>query len=127
MSPTHVARWEAAIRAGMEFNKAFNRHDVAGMMQLVSEDCVLEISGPAPDGAVHSGRDSISRFWQDYFRDSPDIHMEIEEIFSVGLRCILRWRCEWTDSGGKPGHIRGVEIFQLKEGLICQEVSYVKG
>ena len=28
---------------------------------------------------------------------------------------------------GKQGHVRGVDIFQLKNGLICQKLSYVKG
>ena len=37
----------------LEFNEAFNRHDVAGMMQPMSDDCIFENTGPAPDGAVY--------------------------------------------------------------------------
>jgi ketosteroid isomerase-like protein len=52
MSPARMSRHEAAIRIVLEFNQAFNPHDVAGMMQLSSEDCVFENTGPAPDGSV---------------------------------------------------------------------------
>ena len=43
------------MRVVLEFNEAFNRHDVAGMMQLMSEDCVFENTSPAPDGTVYTG------------------------------------------------------------------------
>ncbi len=34
MSPTRMAKIESAIRIVLQFNEAFNRHDVAAMMQL---------------------------------------------------------------------------------------------
>jgi hypothetical protein len=48
MSPTRMSRWESAIRLVIEFNEAFNRHDVAWMVKLMSEDCVFENTDPAP-------------------------------------------------------------------------------
>ena len=107
--------------------KSFNRHDVAGMMRLMSEDCVFENTDPAPDGAVYSGKEAVTRFWQDFFRESPQAHIEIEEVFSLGLRCIMRWRYSWEDVAGKKGHVRGVDIYRIKEGFICEKLSYVKG
>ena len=127
MSPIRMSRLESAIRIVLEFNEAFNRHDVAGMMQLVSDDCVFENTGPAPDGVGYSGKEVITRFWQDFFRESPYAHIEIEEIFSLGLRCIMRWKYDWIDLSGKKGHVRGVDIFQIKNGFICGKFSYVKG
>jgi limonene-1,2-epoxide hydrolase len=127
MSPTRMSRLETAIRIVLEFNEAFNRHDVAGMMQRMSDDCVFENTAPAPDGAVYSGKEAVTRFWQDFFRESPQAHIEIEEIFSLGLRCVMRWRYDWVDAAGKKGHVRGVDLFQVKDGSICQKLSYVKG
>jgi hypothetical protein len=40
MSPTRLSRLESAMRVVLEFNEAFNRHDVAGMMLLMSRDSV---------------------------------------------------------------------------------------
>ena len=127
MSPTRMSRLESAIRLVLEFNEAFNRHDVAGMMQLMSEDCVFENTDPAPDGSVYSGKTAVTRYWQVFFHDSTHAHIEIEELFSLGLRCIMRWRYEWVNLEGNKGHVRGVDIYQVKDGLIFQKLSYVKG
>ncbi len=91
MSPIRMSKLETAIRVAMEFNEAFNRHDVTGMMQLMSDDCIFENTSPAPDGTVYSGKEAVTKFWQDFFRESPQAHIEIEEIFSLGLRCVMRW------------------------------------
>ncbi len=127
MSPRQMSRLESAIRIVLEFNEAFNRQDVAGMMQLMSDDCVFENTAPAPDGAVYSGKEAVTRFWQDFFRESPQAHIEVEEIFGLGFRCIMRWRYDWIDDAGKKGHVRGVDIFRVKDGAICEKLSYVKG
>lgn len=100
MSPTRMSRLESAIRVVLELNEAFNRHDVAGMMQLMSDDCVFENTNPAPDGAVYSGKEVVTQFWQGFFRESPHAHIEIEEIFGFGIRCIMRWRYDWVDVAG---------------------------
>jgi hypothetical protein len=127
MSPIRMAKLETAMRAVLAFNEAFNRHDVAGMMALMSDDCVFENTEPAPDGRLYSGKEDVTRFWGDFFHESPQAHIDIEEIFGLGYRCIMRWRYRWVDAAGKEGHIRGVDIFQVKNGSICEKLSYVKG
>lgn len=127
MSPARMARLESAIRIVLEFNRAFNRHDVAGMMQLMSDDCVFENTHPAPDGTVYAGKDAVSQFWQDFFRTSPQAHIEIEDILGLGERCVVRWRYEWADPDGEKGHIRGVDLFRVRSGAIYEKLSYVKG
>ena len=127
MCPVRMSKVESAVRLVIDFNDAFNRHDVDGMMKLLSDDCVFENTSPAPDGTVYSGREAVTQFWQDFFRESPHAHIEIEEIFGYGFRCIMRWRYDWVDAAGVKGHVRGVDIFQLKNGLIAEKLSYVKG
>ena len=127
MSPIRMSRLETSLRVVLEFNEAFNRHDVAGMMQLMSDDCVFENTAPAPDGTVYAGREAVTQFWQDFFVESPQAHIEIEDARNLGSHCVLRWRYEWVDAAGTKGHVRGVDIFQVKEGLISEKLSYVKG
>lgn len=122
-----MSRIESGIRIVLKFNEAFNRHDVAGMMQLISDDCIFENAFPAPDGAVFQGKDEVAQFWQAFFHESPYAHIEIEEIFGMGVRCVMRWRYDWIDVSAAKGHIRGVDIFQVKQGSICEKLSYVKG
>ncbi|OGO28551.1 MAG: DUF4440 domain-containing protein [Chloroflexi bacterium RBG_16_52_11] len=127
MSPIRMSKLESAIRIVLEFNEAFNRHDVTGMMQLMSDDCIFENTDPAPDGAVYSGKEVVTHYWQDFFRESPRAYIEIEEIFGFGERCIMRWRYSWVDIGGEKGHVRGVDIFRVRNGAIREKLSYVKG
>ena len=127
MSPTRMSKIESAIRVVLEFNKAFNRHDIANMILLMSDDCVIEHAEPAPNGAVYSGKEVITQYWQDFFHTSPHAHIEIEEVFGFGIRCIMRWRYHWVDTAGKKRDVRGVDIFQVRDGVICEKLSYVKG
>ena len=127
MSPVRMPKIEAAIRIVLAFNEAFNRHDVPEMMKLMSDNCVFENTDPAPDGTRYSGKEAVTQFWQNFFRESPHAHIDIEEIFSLGLRCIMRWKYSWEDIEGKKGHVRGVDIFRVEDGLIAEKFSYVKG
>lgn len=125
--PTRMSKLESGMRSVLAFNDAFNRHDVVGMMQLMSDDCVFENTTPAPDGTKYSGKEAITQFWQEFFRASPQAHIQIEEIFGLGHRCIMRWKYTWIDETGNKGHVRGVDIFQEKDDLISEKLSYVKG
>ena len=127
MSPTRLQRLEAAMRVVLVFNEALNRHDVEGMMALMSDDCVFENTGPAPDGAVYSGKAAVTQFWHDFFRQSPHAHIEIEDIFGLGERCVMRWRYSWVDAKGEQGHVRGVDIYRVRNDAIREKLSYVKG
>ena len=127
MSPARMSKVEAAMRIVMAFNDAFNRHDVPEMMKLMSEDCVFENTDPAPDGRRYSGKEAVTQFWQNFFEESPQAHIDIEEIFSLGNRCIMRWKYNWEDAESTKGHVRGVDIFKVEDGLISEKFSYVKG
>ncbi|MGA7194609.1 MAG: nuclear transport factor 2 family protein [Anaerolineales bacterium] len=122
-----MSKLESGMRVVLEFNEAFNRRDFAEMMQLLSDDCVFDETFPAPDGTVITGKEAIGELLQNFMRESPKAHIEVEEIFGMGFRCVMRWRYDWIDAGGKQGHVRGVDIFKLKDGLICEKLSYVKG
>ena len=126
MSPIRMSRLEAGIHVVLEFTEVWNRRDVEAMMRLMSDDCILENTDPAPDGARYLGKEAVARFWEDFFRNSPDAHIEIEEIFSLGLRCIMRWRYDWVDAEGKKEYIRGVHLIKVKDGSICEMLSYAK-
>jgi uncharacterized protein (TIGR02246 family) len=110
-----------------EFNQAFNCHDADAMMRLMTEDCVFENTFPAPDGNRFSGKESVHAFWVSFFQSSPQARIEIEESFEMGDRLVQRWVYHWVDEAGSRGHVRGVDIFKIQEGLILEKLSYVKG
>ncbi len=127
MTPTRMSKIESAMRTVLAFNEAFNRHDVEAMMALMSEDCVFENTYPAPDGTRITGKTAVSQFWLEFFRQSPRAKIDIEDIFGMGDRCIMRWRYSWVEASGTEGHVRGVDIFRVKDGVINEKLSYVKG
>jgi predicted SnoaL-like aldol condensation-catalyzing enzyme len=122
-----MSKFESAMRLALNYHQAFNRHDVTSMLELISDDCNFESSYPAPDGTVYSGKESITRFWEQFFRESPEAQIKIEELFGLGERCVMHWKYSWVDTQGVKGHIRGVDIFRAINGAICDQQSYVKG
>jgi ketosteroid isomerase-like protein len=126
MSPIRMERLESGIRTVLAFSEAFNRHDLAAMLNLVCEDCVLETSSPAPDGGVYKGKASITQYWQDFFAQKADAHLKIEETNGLGFRCVALWRLDWIDASGQPLHLRGIDIFIVQNNQISQHLSYSK-
>jgi ketosteroid isomerase-like protein len=118
-----MSRVETGMRSGLQFYEAFNRHDVAGMMQWLSEDCLLETSEPGPAGIAYTGKEAVRRYWEDFFRNSPQAQIEVEDIFGLGMRVVARWR----GVGGDEEGVRGVDILRIKNGLISEILAYKKG
>jgi ketosteroid isomerase-like protein len=108
------------------FNDAFNRHDVDAIMNCMTDDCVFENTRPAPDGARITGQAAVRAFWEDFFRRSPQAHFDTEEMIATGDRGIVRWRYSWVRDG-TPGHVRGVDVFRVRDGKVAEKLSYVKG
>ena len=103
------------------FGAAWAAHDLGAALQLVCEDCVFDATGPAPDGTRYVGRDAVERAWRPIFEDRST-RFETEEAFSAGDRVVQRWRYIWDG-----GHVRGVDIFRLRDGKVAEKLSYVKG
>jgi ketosteroid isomerase-like protein len=115
------------IEIVQRFNDALNQADVDAMTALLSEDTVFENTDPAPDGARYVGKYDVNAFWREFFQGSASARIEVEEIFAVQDRCTMRWTYYWRDPQGNEGHIRGVDVYRLRDGLITEKFSYVKG
>ncbi len=116
-----------AVEIVRRFNDALNARDLIGMMQWLTPDTVFENTYPPPDGARYAGQAAVRAFWEDFFHGSAQAHFDIEEIFALGERCVMRWTYSWTDTGGRAGHIQGIDVYRIRDGLIAEKLSYVKG
>ena len=117
---------DAASSVVERFNEAFNRHDVDGIMALMTEDCIFENTRPAPDGTRVAGQPAVRAFWAEFFQRSPQAHFDTEELFESGDRCVVRWIYRWVRDGIQ-GHVRGVDVFRVRDGKVAEKLSYVKG
>jgi len=118
---------KSPIEIVLRFNEALNHQDLEGMLECLTDDCIFENTSPAPDGQRYVGREAVGAFWEKFFISSVQPNINPEEIFACGDRVIMRWIYRWLDHQGNPGHIRGVDVYQLRMGLICEKLSYVKG
>lgn len=110
-----------ALKVVTEFGAAWADHDLAAALGLITEDCVFDATGPSPDGTRCVGVDAIRAVWQPIF-DDPDSVFEEEEIFEAGDRVVQRWRYSF-----EGGHVRGVDLFRVRDGRVAEKFSYVKG
>ena len=111
-----------ALETVDRFNEAFNRHDVDAIMALMTDDCIFENTSPSPDGTRYEGQVSVRGFWEEFFAASPNSVFDVEDVFACGDRCLVRWRYSWGD-----GHVRGVDVFRVRDGKVAEKLAYVKG
>ena len=102
------------------FNRAWGDHDLDAALALCTDDCVFESTGPAPDGERHQGKDAVRAAWKPTFDDTR-ANFKAEDAFPAGDRYVQLWRYDWGD-----GHVRGVDVFRLRDGKIAEKFSYVK-
>ena len=112
----------ATLAAVARFSAAFDRQDVDGVMAAMSADCVFENTGPAPDGDRYAGAAAVREAWEHFFRTNPTATFVAEEQFAAGDRCVVRWRYDWGS-----GHVRGIDVFRVRDGLVTEKLCYVKG
>jgi len=118
---------DAIIKLVVAFNDALNAHDPEAMLRFLTEDTVFENTDPPPDGERYEGKAVVGAFWREFFHGTQAQHIEIEEIFAVENRCVMRWVYRWQEPDGKSGHVRGVDVYTVRQGLIAEKLSYVKG
>jgi uncharacterized protein (TIGR03086 family) len=119
--------WGSNHAALAAFSAAFGSGDVDAIMALMTDDCVFESTGPAPDGGRYEGAAAVRAGWEQLFAGTPDAAFSEEESFVSGDRAVVRWTFTWTNPDGSPGHVRGVDVMRLRDGKIAEKFSYVKG
>jgi ketosteroid isomerase-like protein len=108
------------------FNDAFNRHDADALANWLTEDTVFEDTSPAPDGQRIVGKAAVVAFWRNWFAHNPDAVFEAEEMFVSGDHAVVRWVYRKLRNG-QPWHLRGVDVFTVRDGKVSAKLAYVKG
>jgi ketosteroid isomerase-like protein len=122
-----VESQEQATRTAFErFNEAFNRHDADALATLLTEDTVFEDTSPAPDGRRVEGKTRVVTFWREWFVRNASARFEAEELIVSGNRATVLWVYRKMRNG-QPWHLRGVDIFTVRDGKIAAKLAYVKG
>jgi ketosteroid isomerase-like protein len=118
---------EQATRAAINrFNEAFNQHDADALADHLTDDTVFEDTSPAPDGRLVEGKAAVVEFWRGWFARNPDARFEAEEVILSGNRAVVPWVYHKMRNG-QPWHLRGVDLFTVRDGKVAAKLAYVKG
>ncbi|MBZ9744530.1 nuclear transport factor 2 family protein [Mesorhizobium sp. CO1-1-7] len=104
------------------YNDVFQHHDPSALGDLVAQDCVIENTTPAPDGARRAGKAACVELWS-AIATAPGTRFDLEETFVAGDRATIRWRY-WMADGNS---LRGVNLMRVADGRIVEAMGYVKG
>ena len=103
------------------FGNAWGAHDLDATLALITDDCVFESTDPAPDGTRYTGHEAIRKAWRPIF-DDVNARFEAEDTFGFGDRVVQLWTYSWDG-----GHVRGIDVFLVRDGKVAEKRSYVKG
>lgn len=106
------------------FHNAFEQHRPDDLDDLIGENCVLENTGPAPDGARYVGRAACLAFWKG-IASAANLAFRAEDIWAGEDRGIIRWQLRW--GAGDADRIRGVNILRVRDNRIVEAAGYLKG
>lgn len=117
----------SATRAVIDrFNEAFNRHDADALAAVLTDDTVFEDTSPAPDGRRIEGKAAVVDFWRAWFLKNADAVFDAEDVIVSGDRAVVLWVYR-KQRNGQPWHIRGVDVFTVRDGKVAAKLAYVKG
>src|SRR5262245_29533226 len=106
-----------------QYNDAFRRHDPGLLEDLIADDCVIEDTGPAPDGLRREGGQACLARWSElagnrslrFTPETADIHRDL---------AVQPWQLQW--GAGEQDRVRGVNLIRIRDGRIVEARGYVK-
>jgi len=102
-----------------QFNAAFRERAPEMLVDLIAEDCIMEGTGPEPDGNIWRGYAECLAGWQGLVTD-PTIQFQVEHVDVFGERADIRWRITGAQD------YRGVNLMRVRDGKIVEALGYGK-
>lgn len=111
----------------LAFAEAWNRHDLEGLLALVTEDCIFETAaGSTASGTRHAGKPALRAAFPAAWQSWPDARWQEATHVVAGDRAFSEWTFRGTDRQGGTVELRGVDLFEIREGLIARKDTYRK-
>lgn len=119
---------EELKKAMIEWELAWNRHDIDGVMALFHKDIFFEHW----HGANVSGEENLRVAWTPWFKDHGNFKFTTEDLIidETAQKVLYQWEFNWRslEKGfeGKHEKRRGVDVVHFKDGKIIKKVTYSK-
>jgi uncharacterized protein (TIGR02246 family) len=109
------------------FADAWNRHDVDGLMSMMTADGVFEASGGNHvNGERHEGQQAVRAAYAAVFAQYPDAHWGNARHLVTGDRGVSEWTFTGTMKDGKRVEVAGCDLFTFRNGKIAVKNSFRK-
>jgi ketosteroid isomerase-like protein len=119
---------EEIENALMQWNLAWDNHDLEGVMELFDEEVFFENW----TGGSATGKEALRRAWEPWFQNHGDFRFTEEDTFidEREQKVLYRWVLEWPsfEKGheGKPEKRRGLDVIHFRDGKIITKLTYSK-
>ena len=116
-----------AMRMLKAIAKAFDDHDLEGIMVHFAEDAVFEgPRGPDSWGQRFVGSTAIRDAFAARFSGIPDVRYQRDEHFVDGDRGASEWTLSGTTTDGQQIEVRGCDLWTLRDGMVVKKDSFWK-
>jgi hypothetical protein len=105
------------------YNEAFHRHEPALLEGLVADECVIEDTGPAPDGLRREGGRACLARWSE-LAGNRALSFSPEPAEVHGDLAVAPWVLHWGDR--EDERVRGVNLIRVRDGRIVEARGYLK-
>lgn len=104
-----------------DYFKAFNAHDLEGVIACFTDDAVLQLS----DGVRYAGADAVRRVYERWFYVFPDAHCELTSACGSGGKAAAESVFTGTHrERDDPVRLVGAELMTLDGGMISELREY---
>ena len=104
--------------------RATNDHDIDALVACFAEDYVNET--PAHPARGFRGREQVRRTWEQIFAFVPDIRAVVVRLAVAGDTAWSEWEMVGTRRDGTAHHMRGVIVFDVRDGLAYRAHFYLE-
>jgi len=103
---------------------ALNEHDLDGAASLIHPDYRSE--QPAHPSLAFVGRAQMRANWEAMFAGIPDFRAELRQSVTDGDTTWSEWHWSGTRGDGQPFDMRGVTLFEIRDGQIVAGRLYME-
>ena len=114
-----TARVQAASRVVVErLHTAMNQHDLEAFLACL--DPHYRSEQPAHPTRGFGGREQVEKNWSAMFEGMPDFHAELLADATEGDTIWAEWHWTGTRANEVPLDMRGVTLFEIRNGqIVC--------
>jgi ketosteroid isomerase-like protein len=108
------------------FDVAWARADIDTLMLLVADDCVYDASVGAGPGTQYVGKSEVRRGFTEMLAYDRHGDSEGRLLMVDGARALVLWTVKHRTPAGAVVAIRGCDVFEVRDGLICRKDAFRK-